>query len=204
LKELNNIPEEVSKHSHFLSTSFDDSRYTPSDWILGSFRTDKRLLIMKLRDICVGESNIIETENITISTEHPKETYKILNAFFGPIIAEVNIGFVTIFGNSSFIDMVKSYSLFYKKFNDMKFEYVESEENFILIYDHKPIHLRVDKVVEVELANFSPHTYPYSNNELIVEYKYQKELHNVIKFNIIDNPLKLERKLKIEKLSEPT
>lgn len=93
--------------------------------------------------------------------------------------------------------MIKSYCLLYKKFNDIKFEYVDSSEKYILIYDHKPIHLKIDKVVEIELSH-SPYT--YGDKEIVVEYKYQKKLHNAIKFNIIDKPLKIERKLKIDEL----
>jgi len=204
LTEINNIKEEISKHSYFLSLTFEDSRYSTSNWILGNFRTDQRTLLVKLRNICVSESNIIETENITISTSHFKESYKILNAYFQPIIDEVNVNFIAVFGEDSFTDMLKSYFLFYKKFNNIKVEYSSSNENYIMIYDHKPLCIWVEKMTKMEVP-YLPHsitTQMFNTEEYVVEYKYQKELHNAIRFNLTDNPKKLERKLKIDEISK--
>lgn len=206
--DLNNTATEISKFSHFLSLSFEDSRYpSHNEWISDTLKIDSRVLIIKLRDICVKNSNIIETLNITISSTHIKETYKILNSHIFTILEEVNVDFISVFGDDVFTDMMKSYFLFYKKFNDIKIEYVSSNENYMLIYDHKPLCLIVDKITEFEYANdfYTPPTHIQGisvSKQLMVEYKYQKELHNAIRFNFSNNPLKVERKLKIEELSK--
>jgi len=201
---MTNLQIELSKYSKFLSLNADKinnpAQYQGPSWNQGSIKTDIRLSIDKLAEFCVKHSNIIETENITISSEHQKNTYSILNAFFLPILTEINIDFIAVFGDNDVVaDLLKCYFQFYKKFNDIKIEYKSSKENYIMIYDNKPLCLMVDDMYDFTEAGFGS---PFSTTTQIIKFQYCRELHNAMRFNLFDNPLKFERKLKIEKLSK--
>ena len=192
----NDIQSELSKCSRFLTQKLNKSNNIL--WKQDTIKTDQIMLIDKLVEVCVKHSNIVETEDITISSEHQKNTYLNLNSFFQPILDEVNIDFVAVFCDDNTSDLLRCYFQFYKKFNNIKIEYKFSKENYIMIYDNRPICLIVENISSFTEATLTT----ISTLKVHVEYQYCNELHNAIRFNLIDNPLKVERKLKIEKLSK--
>ena len=87
----NDIQSELSKCSRFLTQKLNKSNNIL--WKQDTIKTDQIMLIDKLVEVCVKHSNIVETEDITISSEHQKNTYLNLNSFFQPLLDEVNIDF---------------------------------------------------------------------------------------------------------------
>lgn len=192
----------ILKHSKLLSSnriiySSDKSKYTAA---INTSDPMKDLL-----EFCISKSNILNTTKVIISTQHKRQSYINLEAHFESIIKNNNINHIVVFGTSEMCDLLQSYFSFFKKYNDISIEEYRNDDNYIIFYDSMPIKCDIESLTQYTSPNFqNPYTQLSAQNSMNSAYAinigYVNLIHNALKFILIDDPIKVTRKLKIEKL----
>jgi hypothetical protein len=197
-KNLDTLKKMLSDQSYFLSLDFIKNRYGERffDEQITTDSTNKLLTV--LIDFCVSKSNVIATNEITLSFENVKNSHEVLRVLLFPIIEDVNVKFISIFGTREFLEIAKGFFLFYKKFNDIKIEVYDNVENHIMLYDNKPLCLIIK-----EINTYEEFGAPFQRTKkYAISFSYEREIHSAIRLNFTNNPQKVERRLKIEELNK--